>query len=449
MSSTSATISRLDTIYRSVLLSKFFVKGWGDPENMKKIFKFRKIISNRATCQYLVDKKHPIYIDRVVEENESYKLYEGHFFSPLVNYLYDLVPPESHIARFQMMLPTKWSFDYQLKPLCLHLAGTGDHNFWRRRNFMAKPLLRDYGIGSIILENPFYGVRKPINQNRSNLNNVSDIFIMGGCLILESIALFHWVERMGFGPLCVTGISMGGHNASLAATSWYKPIGVVPCLSWTTASCVFTQGVMSGSVPWQILESQYLSYGQECKEEFDRLINSPEKITFDKELVDAGKTFAKSFINFNNFLSDLNMSLSSYLEKLFSSTSFTSTSNSLRKTKLINETMLLKRNTFNFMRGIMDECTHLANFSPLVDPELAIIINARHDGYVPSHGVMPLTNIWPGSTVRYLNRGHVSAILLDNDVFRQAIADSLNLTASKYYGGSLFNGELNKTKKRA
>ena len=224
---------------------------------------------------------------------------------------------------------------------------------------------------------------------------------------------------------------------------------------------------MSGSVPWQILESQYLSYGQECKEEFDRLINSPEKIvsivfimnlnynnflsfqTFDKELVDAGKTFAKSFINFNNFLSDLNMSLSSYLEKLFSSTSFTSTSNSLRKTKLINETMLLKRNTFNFMRGIMDECTHLANFSPLVDPELAIIINARHDGYVPSHGVMPLTNIWPGSTVRYLNRGHVSAILLDNDVSRQAIADSLNLTASKYYGGSLFNGELNKTKKRA
>lgn len=95
---------------------------------------------------------------------------------------------------------------------------------------MAKPLIKDYGIGSIILENPFCnilqcdaifhsnmveffldGVRKPTNQNRSSLNNVSDIFIMGGCLILESLALFHWAEKMGFGPLSITGISMGGH----------------------------------------------------------------------------------------------------------------------------------------------------------------------------------------------------------------------------------------------
>jgi len=58
------------------------------------------------------------------------------------------------------------------------------------------------------------GVRKPPDQKRSNLNNVSDIFIMGGCLILESLALLHWCERMGFGPLGVTGISMGGHVSS-------------------------------------------------------------------------------------------------------------------------------------------------------------------------------------------------------------------------------------------
>ena len=37
---------------------------------------------------------------------------------------------------------------------------------------------------------------------------------MGGCLILESLALLHWCERMGFGPLGVTGISMGGHVSS-------------------------------------------------------------------------------------------------------------------------------------------------------------------------------------------------------------------------------------------
>lgn len=29
-------ISRLDTAYRSLVLSKFFSKGWGKPENLKK-----------------------------------------------------------------------------------------------------------------------------------------------------------------------------------------------------------------------------------------------------------------------------------------------------------------------------------------------------------------------------------------------------------------------------
>jgi len=40
---------------------------------------------------------------------------------------------------------------------------------------------------------------------------VSDILVMGGCLILESLVLFHWCESNGLGPLGVTGMSMGGH----------------------------------------------------------------------------------------------------------------------------------------------------------------------------------------------------------------------------------------------
>lgn len=29
--------------------------------------------------------------------------------------------------------------------------------------------------------------------------------------------------------------------ASLAATNWHKPLSLIPCLSWSTASSVFTQ----------------------------------------------------------------------------------------------------------------------------------------------------------------------------------------------------------------
>lgn len=73
---------------------------------------------------------------------------------------------------------------------------------------MAKPLLQQ-GIGSIILENPYYGLRKPANQVRSSVHYVSDIFFMGACLIFECIVLLNWAETLGFGPLGITGISMG------------------------------------------------------------------------------------------------------------------------------------------------------------------------------------------------------------------------------------------------
>jgi hypothetical protein len=35
-------------------------------------------------------------------------------------------------------------------------------------------------------ENPYYGLRKPKDQLRSSLHYVSDLFVMGGCLLLES-----------------------------------------------------------------------------------------------------------------------------------------------------------------------------------------------------------------------------------------------------------------------
>jgi hypothetical protein len=47
--------------------------------------------------------------------------------------------------------------------------------------------------------------------------------------------------------------------ASLAAANWPKPISLIPCLSWSTASPVFTEGVMSASINWALLETQYFS----------------------------------------------------------------------------------------------------------------------------------------------------------------------------------------------
>ena len=83
--------------------------------------------------------------------------------------------------------------------------------FFRRRTLTALPLLKREGLGALILENPFYGSRKPPEQTRSQLLHVSDLFVMGLSLMLESVLLKQWLEDKGFGPVGITGASMGGH----------------------------------------------------------------------------------------------------------------------------------------------------------------------------------------------------------------------------------------------
>ncbi|KAG7204415.1 hypothetical protein KM043_004856 [Ampulex compressa] len=461
--------SRLDAVYRSILLTKFFTKGWGNPQNLKRIFEFRKVIANREACYNLIPRDYPIKITKDEEWSDCH-IIEGCFASPFQEHLPGIMPDETKTAYFQVVLPRKWS-SHKIKPICLHLAGTGDHFFWRRRNLIARPLLKEFGIASVLLENPFYGLRKPRDQIRSSLHNVCDIFIMGGCLIMESIVLLNWCEQQGFGPLGLTGLSMGGHMASLAATNWPKPIGLVPCLSWSTASPVFTQGVMSASINWDLLESQYLS-----NDIYQNDLAKMVKIVDKDEAFLAGQHFAKHFPASMNRVNKLRIE-SEENDKLSSTNTVkTNTFSSCRDVTLGNEKLIYdaqpKDNNFErqlaeekmaarlfplnlisskfrsrdalkdckwreraalqFMCGIMDECTHLKNFEMPVDTELIIAVCARDDAYVPRDRCMSLEEIWPGAEIRYIDAGHVTAYLLHQKVFRSTIAEIFERSSRKY-----------------
>ncbi|XP_042238779.1 protein ABHD18-like isoform X4 [Homarus americanus] len=515
-------VSRIDQIYRSILLTKFFVRGWGKPENLRRLFAFRKILSNRETCQQLVDKNHPITITKEVDNGDHIVL-EAEFISPFVAHLPGLLPKESEKATFQLVFPKVWRT--HLKPTCLHLAGTGDHGFWRRKMLMGKPLLDESGIASAILENPFYGCRKPKDQIRSSLHNVSDLFVMGGCLVLESLAIFNWCERLGFGPLGITGISMGGH------------------------------GVLSGAINWEMLKNQYFS-NEVFREELFDMIQSPEGHF--PVYHEVGQKFARDFpgslSHVEQLMQDQGQNLRQHKHKLDDSHS--DNKNEIRNSEFKSDDIRSAQNTrkssqvegsgsesqyytgtvhnvaagrgggplgislslprFNilqsfglskskvskgqpaqankdaatssnhilvgyrksksniskpvheftpvgirpkssantktvkfdpymevkdtltweavqFMRGVMDECTHLGNFSVPVDPSLVIIVAAENDGYMPRDGIIPLNEIWPGSQVRTIRTGHVTAYLFNHQVFRQAIKDSFDQVIAKYY----------------
>jgi Alpha/beta hydrolase domain containing 18 len=82
-------------------------------------------MSNRETCSKLVPKDYEVDITKD-EETSDCRILEGKFLSPLELYLPGLVPEAAKDAHFQMILPKKWKED-GYKPVCLHLAGTGDH----------------------------------------------------------------------------------------------------------------------------------------------------------------------------------------------------------------------------------------------------------------------------------------------------------------------------------
>ncbi|KAM9412896.1 protein ABHD18 [Salvelinus alpinus] len=450
-------VSRLDVLYRKLLLTKLFIQGWGKPDDLKRIFKLRKIIGNREKCKELVPKDYPVFIDKVEDQSDC-KIHNGYFISPLEHIVPGILPSESIKARFQFIVPKKWK---NHKPVCIHLAGTGDHFFWKRRTLMARPMIKEAGMASLLLENPYYGYRKPKEQVRSSLRNVSDLFVMGAALILESAVLLHWLEREDYWPLGMTGISMGGHMASLAVTNWPKPIPLIPCLSWTTASNVFTTGVLSKAVNWRELEKQYamhsvyeqeiirlLEYcgvdsfkmGQEfLKSSLDTLsgldlstdilgLHAPER---DRMGLRTSALHSRAGEEANGQDQLIGREHDHGLDQILSSVNMQHT-NINKGSGSGWQRQSLHIESLDFMKGVMDECTHIANFSVPLDPSLIIVIQAKEDAYIPRTGVRSLQEIWPGCEVRYLNGGHVSAYLFKQGLFRQAIYDAYDRYLEKY-----------------
>ncbi|RVE67564.1 hypothetical protein OJAV_G00104230 [Oryzias javanicus] len=121
-------------------------------EDLKRIFEFRKIIGDREKCKALVSEDYPVYIDKTEEQADCH-IHNGFFISPLEHLVPGILPPEAVKARFQFIVPKVWKKN---RPVCIQLAGTGDHFFWRRRTLMARPMIKEAGMASLLLENPYY-----------------------------------------------------------------------------------------------------------------------------------------------------------------------------------------------------------------------------------------------------------------------------------------------------
>jgi len=344
--------SLLDRLYASRSNRLLFFKdGWGDLRRLREI-------SRRGSH---LEPPRPIEV-RWEEsvETETALIHRGAFPSPYT----DLpLPAESRSALFELLLPNGASRE---TPICIHFAATGDEGFARRRRALALPLLRER-IGSLILENPYYGRRRPPGQHAKMLNRFSDLWAMGGAAVEEGRSLMQWLRREGYERLGVCGISMGGSMAARVALLEERPVAMIGCITAHSASAVFTEGILKNYLAWEVL---------------NRELNGAKSGT----MLNRERHGKETAIELNREVNDAAPAMT-------------------------------------LMRELLD-LTDLRRFPPPRQPEAAFLVAASRDAYIPPASAALLHTHWPGSTMRWLGTGHVGAFLFHRHDFLQAVRDA-------------------------
>jgi dienelactone hydrolase len=166
-------------------------------------------------------------------------LSEGAFDSPE-----DRLPACARTARVRLLLP-----EGPVRGVAVHLAASGDQGFSVRLRFAA-PLLQR-GLGALVLENAYYGARRPANQPRHAIRSISNLHLMGAATFHEGRALLRWLRDERQVPLVgVTGYSMGGQLAAMVGASMPFPCAVIPVAAPCAPDSVLRDGVLHHLAEW-------------------------------------------------------------------------------------------------------------------------------------------------------------------------------------------------------
>ncbi len=215
---------------------RFFEEGWGSSALLEKLI--------RAPQGFAFPELHEVTLGPARREG-ALVVQEGHFPSPAA---VGSLPEACARARFQLLLPHGAG---PLPPVCVFLASSGDEGFGLRR-FLARRLARE-GVGALLLENPYYGARRPPGQVGPAVRTVTDLLLMFRATAVEATALLGWLLARGHPKVGISGYSMGGSIAAYAAALFPLPVAVIPLAVADSAAPVFTEGVLSAVPDWDAL----------------------------------------------------------------------------------------------------------------------------------------------------------------------------------------------------
>ncbi len=171
---------------------------------------------------------------------------DGEFVSPGPE-----LPRECRMAHVRLIAPAE-----RAERVVVLMAAWNDHGY-RVRSRLARRLAR-HGVASAILENPYFGVRRP-GRDGHPVATVSDFFVMGYAAAREGVALAAHLARNG-GPglagapvVGVSGYSMGGNISAFVASLSPVPVAAAPFAASHSPAPVFVEGAMRAAIDWEAL----------------------------------------------------------------------------------------------------------------------------------------------------------------------------------------------------
>lgn len=207
---------------------RFFTDGWGD----------LSVIDSVAIPNDVPD---PIRIEWVAETAEKDLVTSvGIFDSPA-----DVLPDHARHGAVTRVLPRT-----ETDRTVVLMAAWNEHD--SRARFGIARRLAQNGIGSLVLENPYYGIRRPQDLEGQPIRTVSDFFRMGIGAVMEGRGLLATVREGGHTP-GVAGYSMGGNMSALVSSTMPFPVATAPLAAAYSPSPVYLDGALRGGIAWNAL----------------------------------------------------------------------------------------------------------------------------------------------------------------------------------------------------
>ncbi|MEA3501441.1 MAG: alpha/beta hydrolase family protein [Actinomycetota bacterium] len=130
------------------------------------------------------------------------------------------------------------------------MAAWNEHD--SRARFGIARRLAQRGIASLVLENPYYGIRRPTDHGGQPIRTVADFFQMGIGAVTEGRGLLATVRSEGLTP-GVAGYSMGGNIAALVSSTMPFPVATAPLAASYSPAPVYLDGALRGGIDWAAL----------------------------------------------------------------------------------------------------------------------------------------------------------------------------------------------------